>query len=364
MPVVGTTASGAGNVPAARTLTAGEGLDGGGDLTADRTFTVEWGTTHTQVRHGDDGAYSDSRPWSEYVELTAPTNGQAPVWDSTTGAYIPASVVTNSTGSFTVTPVKTAAYTLSPGEYVPCDTSGGAFMITLPTNPSSGTRVGWKTVNGTGTLTVSRGGSTDVFTRVGSGTTSVTATMTGQGAMAQYDATNHVWLIQADDLPLAQLDARYVLAGSSSSPDATTSSKGVVQLAGDLAGTATAPTVPGLTSRVPTSQRGPIGGVQTPTYTTTTTVDASLGSHFRIVATSALTLNVPSNGTDGQRVLFEVQMTNATAGANRTITMASGYELGGNVTARTVVVATQSTWAYIGVIYRNGTWRLLATDST
>src|SRR6266496_3229766 len=31
------------------------------------------------------------------------------------------------------------------------------------------------------------------------------------------------------------------------SPDATTSTKGLVQLAGDLAGTATSPTVPGLT---------------------------------------------------------------------------------------------------------------------
>ena len=37
------------------------------------------------------------------------------------------------------------------------------------------------------------------------------------------------------------------------SPDATTSSKGLVQLAGDLAGTATAPTVPGLAGKVNTT---------------------------------------------------------------------------------------------------------------
>lgn len=37
------------------------------------------------------------------------------------------------------------------------------------------------------------------------------------------------------------------------SPDATTSSKGIVQLAGDLGGTATSPTVPGLASKANTS---------------------------------------------------------------------------------------------------------------
>lgn len=40
---------------------------------------------------------------------------------------------------------------------------------------------------------------------------------------------------------------------TASTPDATTSSKGVVQLAGDLAGTAAAPTVPGLTAKANTA---------------------------------------------------------------------------------------------------------------
>lgn len=44
-----------------------------------------------------------------------------------------------------------------------------------------------------------------------------------------------------------------------SSPDATTSSKGIVQLAGDLGGTATAPTVPGLASKEPTITAGTSG---------------------------------------------------------------------------------------------------------
>lgn len=46
--------------------------------------------------------------------------------------------------------------------------------------------------------------------------------------------------------------------------DATTTSKGVVQLAGDLGGTATAPTVPGLASKAPTANptfTGTVSGV-------------------------------------------------------------------------------------------------------
>lgn len=45
-------------------------------------------------------------------------------------------------------------------------------------------------------------------------------------------------------------------SGSGVVPDATTSSKGLVQLAGDLGGTATAPTVPGLASKEPTITAG------------------------------------------------------------------------------------------------------------
>ena len=44
-------------------------------------------------------------------------------------------------------------------------------------------------------------------------------------------------------------------------PDATTTTKGIVQLAGDLAGTATAPTVPGLASKINSSEKGAANGV-------------------------------------------------------------------------------------------------------
>lgn len=52
-------------------------------------------------------------------------------------------------------------------------------------------------------------------------------------------------------------------AVSGTAPDATTTTKGLVQLAGDLSGTATSPTVPGLASKAP---------LNSPTFTGTVTV--------------------------------------------------------------------------------------------
>lgn len=51
------------------------------------------------------------------------------------------------------------------------------------------------------------------------------------------------------------------LPAATSPADATTTSKGIVQLAGDLAGTAAAPTVPGLAAKINTSEKGQPNGV-------------------------------------------------------------------------------------------------------
>lgn len=48
-----------------------------------------------------------------------------------------------------------------------------------------------------------------------------------------------------------------------SAVDATTSTKGIVQLAGDLGGTAAAPTVPGLTSKISSAEKGVANGIAT-----------------------------------------------------------------------------------------------------
>ena len=50
-----------GKVPAARTITAGTGLTGGGDLAADRTLTVTYGSTAGTAAQGNDPRLSDAR---------------------------------------------------------------------------------------------------------------------------------------------------------------------------------------------------------------------------------------------------------------------------------------------------------------
>lgn len=50
-----------GRVPSARTLTAGTGLTGGGDLSANRTLAADFGTGAGKVCQGNDSRLSDAR---------------------------------------------------------------------------------------------------------------------------------------------------------------------------------------------------------------------------------------------------------------------------------------------------------------
>lgn len=54
-------ASASGFVPTSRTLTAGTGLTGGGDLTTDRSFSVDFGTTAGTVAQGDDSRINNGQ---------------------------------------------------------------------------------------------------------------------------------------------------------------------------------------------------------------------------------------------------------------------------------------------------------------
>jgi hypothetical protein len=54
-------AAAAGGVPTSRQVIAGTGLTGGGDLSADRTFTVAYGSSSTTAARGDDARLSDAR---------------------------------------------------------------------------------------------------------------------------------------------------------------------------------------------------------------------------------------------------------------------------------------------------------------
>lgn len=206
----------------------------------------------------------------------------------------------------TPAPIKVGAYTAGTGDFVPCDVSGGSFTVTLPVTPADKSMIGVKLVRlgGTNTVTIAAGG-TATFND--DGTTSLTLKLLNQAVVVQYDLALNVWYVTGDDLPLGQLDSRYIaqsilttlgdtlyengtpaparLAGNTSAtknfltqtgtgsvsaapgwgtiaagdlPGATGGAQGAVQLTGDLGGTAASPQVTGthLASALPVAQGG------------------------------------------------------------------------------------------------------------
>lgn len=120
---------------------------------------------------------------------------------------------------------KSGTYTANPSEFVACNATSASFTVTLPAAPANGTVCGAKmTVTASShTVTVACGGS-DVL-NVASGSTSLTLSLLNQGVILQYVSASGIWYVTGDDLPLSQLDSRYV------------------QVGGDLGGTTSSPTV-------------------------------------------------------------------------------------------------------------------------
>lgn len=111
-------------------------------------------------------------------------------------------------GLYVPVAVQTSAYTASPGDFVPVDTTSGAVTVTLPTAPADGTVIAVKMVKqgSTNTVTISAGGS-DVFNLAG-GSQTATLTLLYQAVFLQYDAAAGIWYV-LDTLGLGQLDLRY-----------------------------------------------------------------------------------------------------------------------------------------------------------
>lgn len=117
-------------------------------------------------------------------------------------------------------------------------------------------------------------------------------------------------------------------------PDATTSSKGIVQLAGDLSGTATAPTVPGLAGKEPTITPG-------------TTADYYRGDKtWQPLTKSAVGLANVDNTSDANKPISTATQTALNGKANTTTLISTGTGLtgGGDLSAdRTLSVTNDST---------------------
>ncbi|MEW2451183.1 hypothetical protein AB0896_27120 [Streptomyces parvulus] len=130
-------------------------------------------------------------------------------------------------------------------------------------------------------------------------------------------------------------------------PSGTTVRKGIV---GSGTGTISVLHTPGITAP---SQ------VITLTDAATIATDASRGSHFKVTMAGNRTLGVPTNPTDGQRVVWEV----VASGGARTLALAAGaggFVFGSDITALTATVSGKTD--FIGAVYSAtaNAWRVVA----
>ena len=100
-------------------------------------------------------------------------------------------------------------------------------------------------------------------------------------------------------------------SGSGSVPDATSSVKGLVQLGGDLGGTAAAPTVPGLTSKADSSSVVALTGTQTVTGSKNFTGGLQSGGSA-VVTTGDARLSDTRTPTDGTVTTAKIVDANVT----------------------------------------------------
>lgn len=217
---------------AATTITAGTGLSGGGDLTANRTLAVVFGTTASTVAAGDDSRITGA----EQLANKGVINGYASLDSSgkVPSAQLPAAAITPDATATGKGVVQLAG-----------DLSGTAAAPTVPglANKASVATVitAGAGLTGGGDLSTSRTLAVNVGTTTGTIAAGDDSRITGAEQTANKGALNGYAALDASGkVPTAQLPA---------TADATASAKGVIQLAGDLSGTAAAPTVPGLANK-------------------------------------------------------------------------------------------------------------------
>lgn len=233
----------------------------------------------------------------------------------------------------TPTPIKTAAYTANPGDFVPVDTSGGAVTVTLPAQPPDGSAVTVMMVNqASGNAVTVAASAADVIGNP-SGTSSWSMTMQNQRATFQYVRALGVWYVVNDGVPLTQgkVQGPLSLANVASAP--ATPTGGVV--AYSIGGVMTYTNPQGLVNTIVGSQGGataagtPIANTTAETALQTMSLpanDAIAGAVYRMVAwgvfswtgTPTITFTSRLGGTGGTQLAQVPAITLGTAQTNAT----------------------------------------------
>lgn len=143
-----------GAVQTTRTITAGTGLTGGGDLSANRTLAVSYGTTAGTAAQGNDARLSDARTPTAHAASHAAA-GSDPI--TITATQISGSLTQNTTGTAANVTGTVAIANGGTGQ----TTANAAINALLPSQTGNsgkvlstdGTTTSWSAVGGAGTVT-------------------------------------------------------------------------------------------------------------------------------------------------------------------------------------------------------------------
>jgi len=111
-------------------------------------------------------------------------------------------------------------------------------------------------------------------------------------------------------------------------------------------------------SKVPAANLPLVLPPATLTDAATIATDASLGNHFRVTLGGNRTLGNPTNGTDGQKVLWEI-IQDATG--SRTLTLDTNFVLGTDISSTTLTTGANKR-DFLGAVYNAtaGKWYVIA----
>jgi hypothetical protein len=205
---------------------------------------------------------------------TAPTSGQVLTASSATLASWVNPTSGGGASALTPTAVMTSAYTASPGDFVPVDTSSNSVTITLPTAPADKSRIEIKMINtASGNIVTFNAGGSDVLNKSG-GNTSGTLNVLNQAVLLQYTSATAIWYVQSDDLPQTS-----VVMGSSHTVTSTYTMTGTdhVVMADATGGgfTITLPTAVGFSGRYTIDAVTSTTNIVTLSTTSSQTIDGS-----------------------------------------------------------------------------------------
>lgn len=283
----------------ARENFATPGTSAVGDAAAAGTSTSVAHADHTHGREAFGAVVAQTSYGAASANGSATTVSHS---DHTHGTpALPTTAQIGAANRLTPTGVKTAAYTAQAGEAVIVDATSANVPITLVSAPADGTVIAVKmiaTASGH-TATVTCGG-TDVYNKTG-GATVATLYLTAQAILLQYSAGSGIWYVLGDDLPLSQLDSRYVAKAS------------------------------------------PVNLTDGATIAT----DASLGNLFRVTLGGNRTLSNPTNATDGQLMTWSLKQDST---GSRTITLDTKFRFGTDITSITLTT-TPSKTDHLGARY-------------